>query len=146
MRDNIDVFVDNLQEQIFTETQEAFGKVGFQRWRNPLYRGPLDKADAHARLTGNCGDTMEIFLKFENDRVSAAAYLTDGCGSSTVCGSFAAEMSHGKNPDQLMEITGEAILEQIGRFPQEDRHCAFLAAETLQEALNRYMLARQRNK
>jgi nitrogen fixation NifU-like protein len=146
MRDNIDVFVDKLQEQIFTETREAFGKAGFQRWRNPLYRGPLDKADAHARLTGNCGDTMEIFLKFENDRVSDAAYLTDGCGSSTVCGSFAAEMAHGKNPDQLMEITGEAILEQIGRFPQEDRHCAFLAAETLQEALNRYMLARQRNK
>jgi nitrogen fixation NifU-like protein len=55
-------------------------------------------------------------------------------------------MAHGKNPDQLMEITGEAILETIGRFPEEDRHCAFLAAETLQEALNRYMLARQGDK
>ena len=145
MRDNIDAFVDRLQEQIFTETRHAFGEAGFQRWRNPLYRGPLAEADAHAKLTGNCGDTMEIFLKFENDRVSAAAYLTDGCGSSTVCGSFAAEMAHGKHPDELMEITGEAILETIGRFPEEDRHCAFLAAETLQEALNQYMLARQEN-
>ncbi len=88
---------------------------------------------------------MQIFLKFENDRVCDAAYLTDGCGSSTVCGSFAAEMAIGKNPDELIEITGDAILEKLGRFPEEDRHCAFLAAETLQEALNRYMAKTIRN-
>lgn len=146
MPDNIDAFVEKLQEQIFTETRQAFGEAGFERWRNPLFRGPLDQADAHAQLTGNCGDTMQIFLKFKSNRVSAAAYLTDGCGSSTVCGSFAAEMAIGKNTDELMEITGEAILGRIGRFPEEDRHCAFLAAETLQEALNQYMLAQQANK
>jgi nitrogen fixation NifU-like protein len=82
---------------------------------------------------------MEMFLKFENGRVCEAAYLTDGCGSSTVCGSFAAEMAHGRTPDELTDITGDAILARLGRFPEEDRHCAFLAAGALQEALNRYM-------
>ena len=139
MADNLDAFVENLQQRIFDETREAFGEAGFQRWRNPLYRGPLDAPDAHAQVKGNCGDTMQIFLKFENDRVCDAAYLTDGCGSSTVCGSFAAEMAIGKTADELIEITGDAILEKLGRFPEEDRHCAFLAADTLQEALNRYM-------
>jgi nitrogen fixation NifU-like protein len=105
-----------------------FGEAGFQRWRNPLYRGPLADADSHASVTGECGDTMEMFLKFENDRVCEAAYLTDGCGSSTVCGSFAAEMAHGRTPDELTDITGDAILARLGRFPEEDRHCAFLAA------------------
>lgn len=144
MPDSLDAFVASLQEQIFEETREAYGEKGFNRWRNPRYRGPMDDPDSHARVTGKCGDTMEIFLKFENDRVCNAAYLTDGCGSSTVCGSFAAEMAIGKNPDELTEITGEAILEKLGRFPEEDRHCAFLAAETLQEALNRYMTVRKK--
>lgn len=144
MADNFDAFVENLQERIFDETREAFGEAGFQRWRHPLYRGTLEAPDAHARVTGKCGDTMEIFLKFEDDRVSDAAYLTDGCGSSTVCGSFAAEMAIGKNPDELIGITGDAILKKLGRFPEEDRHCAFLAAGTLQEALNRYMIANQK--
>ncbi len=139
MGDKFDAFVENLQEQIFDETREAFGEAGFQRWRNPLYRGPMDSPDSHARVTGNCGDTMEIFLKFDNASVCDAAYLTDGCGSSTVCGSFAAEMAIGKKPDDLLQITGDAILERLGRFPEEDRHCAFLAAETLQEALSQYM-------
>ncbi len=145
MNGNVDAFVEKLQEKIFDETREAFGEEGFQRWRRPLYRGPMIEADSHARVTGQCGDTMEIFLKFNNDRVSDAAYLTNGCGSSTVCGSFAAEMALDKLPDELMEISGETILERIGRFPEDDRHCASLAAETLQEALNQYMLA-QRNK
>ncbi|MBC2744450.1 MAG: iron-sulfur cluster assembly scaffold protein [Desulfosarcina sp.] len=117
MGDSFDAFVENLQEQIFDETREAFGEAGFQRWRNPLYRGPMDAPDSHARVTGECGDTMEIFLKFENDRVCDAAYLTDGCGSSTVCGSFAAEMAIGRTPDELLEITGDAILTEIEMSP-----------------------------
>lgn len=139
MTDKFDAFVEKLQEQIFDETREAFGEAGFQRWREPLYRGPMDDADSHGRVKGDCGDTMEMFLKFEGDRVCNAAYLTDGCGSSTVCGSFAAEMAHGKNPDELTDITGDAILGKLGRFPEEDRHCAFLAAAALQEALSQYM-------
>ena len=144
MRDGIDVFIDNLQEQIFEETRKAFGEAGFERWRNPRFRGPLDEPDSHARVTGKCGDTMEMFLKFAGERVTSAAYLTDGCGSSTVCGSFAAEMAIGKTPDELTAITGEAILKKIGTFPDEDRHCAYLAAETLHEALTRYMIGRRK--
>ncbi len=140
MGDNFDAFVETLQEQIFDETKEAFGEAGFQRWRNPLYNGKLENPDAHGRITGSCGDTMEIYLKFKNDYVSEASYLTDGCGSSTVCGSFAAEMTIGKNPDELSEITGEIILQKIGKFPKEDEHCALLAAETLQEALHSYLI------
>lgn len=137
--DNFDSFVESLQEEIFEDTRKAYGEIGFQRWRNPLYHGRMDKPDAHAKVTGTCGDTMEIFLKFENNRVKDASYVTDGCGSSTVCGSFAAEMALQKNPDELTDITGEAILNKLGTFPEEDEHCAYLAAETLQAALHIYM-------
>jgi hypothetical protein len=94
----------------------------------------------------SCGDTMEVFLKFKNDRVQDASFQTDGCGNSAVCGSFAAEMAIGKTPDEMIEITGESILEFLGGFPKEDRHCAFLAAETLQEALNDYMIKQRENR
>lgn len=140
MNDDFDTFIDNLQEQIFDEAKEAFGETGFQRWRNPKYIGRMKNCDTSARITGDCGDTMEIFLKFSGDRVQSASYFTDGCASSSICGSFAAEMAIGKDPDELAEITGDAILKKIGRFPEEDKHCAFLASETLQEALRCYMI------
>ena len=146
MSDNLDDFIDGLQDQIYQETRAAYGDLAFERWQNLLYLGPMEDPDGSARITGSCGDTMEIFLKFENGRVKEATFQTDGCGTSAVCGSFAAEMAHNKNPDELVEITGDNILQLLGGFPKEDEHCAFLAAETLQEALNNYMIKQTERK
>ena len=139
MSGTVDDFVKGIQEQMDMETKEAYGAKASERWTNPFNQGILVDPDGFARVSGRCGDTMEIYLKFENDRVKEASFQTDGCGSSMVCGSFAAEMALGKNPDEIMEITGDAILEKFGSFPKEDEHCAFLAQETLHEALNDFM-------
>ena len=140
MSSELDDFVQDLQNRIYDETREAYGDVAFERWLNPLYMGSIDNPDGYGRVTGSCGDTMQIFLKFKNDRIEEASFQTDGCGSSAVCGSFAAEMALGKNPEEITEITGEKILEKLGGLPKEDEHCAFLSAETLQEALHAYMI------
>jgi nitrogen fixation NifU-like protein len=56
----------------------------------------------------------------------------------------AAEMALGRNPDELIEVTGEAIVKKLGGLPKEEEHCAFLASETLQEALHAYMVSQIR--
>ena len=142
--DRLDEFVNDLQEKIFTDAKEAYGEKGFQRWRNPRYRGRMKDSDGWAQVTGPCGDTMEIYLKFENGRVKDASYFTDGCASSALSGSFAAQLAIGKDPDELTEITGEAVLKEIGRLPESDRHCASLAAETVQEALGDYLSGKKK--
>ncbi len=144
MGDNLEHFVNSLQNEIYEDTRSLYGDRAFERWQNMRFMGSLENPQGYAKFTGPCGDTMEIFLKFRNDRVQDASFQTDGCGNSAVCGSFAAEMALGKTPDELLEITGEKIIETLGGFPEEDRHCAFLAAETLQQALHTYMM-KQRN-
>jgi len=144
MSDNLDNFVQKLQDQIFEETKKDFGEKVYKRWREPLYMGVIDEPDGHAKVKGKCGDSIEIFLKFENNRITQASFLTDGCGPSFVCGSYAAEMAIGKDPDELVGIAGEVILEKLGGLPEENEHCAFLAAESLQEALNDYMIKQAR--
>jgi len=139
MADSIDAFLDDLQKQIFDEARQAYGERGFRRWRVPRYSGRMEDSDGYACITGKCGDTMEMFLRFEENRVKDASYCTDGCASSAISGSFAAELSLGKTPDQLADITGNTVLEAIGKLPKEDRHCATLAAEALQDALISYM-------
>lgn len=132
--------VQQLQNQSFEDARTAFGEKGFDRWRNPRYHGPMMDADSHARIRGGCGDAMEIFLKFDNNRVEKASYVTDGCGSSTLCGSFTAELAHGKSPEELFDLTPGDILEAIGTFPEKDAHCAKLSILTLHEALNKYLI------
>jgi nitrogen fixation NifU-like protein len=132
--------VQQLQNQSFEDARSAFGEKGFNRWRNPQYHGLMEDADSHARIRGGCGDTMEIFLKFEDNRVQKASYVTDGCGSSALCGSFTAELAHGKSPEELFELSPDDILETIGTFPEKDGHCAKLSILTLHEALNVYLI------
>ncbi len=140
MSKDINDFIDDIQKEIFDEAKDVLGEEGFERWLNPRYRGGIKNPDAHARIKGVCGDTMEIFLKFEENHVKEASYLTDGCSSSSICGSFAAELAIGKSPDELFDVTGESILKKLGNIAKEEQHCAFLAAETLREALNDYMI------
>ena len=89
----MDVFVKDLQKQIYEETKAVYGEIFFQRWLDPFHMGSIRDADGYGRVKGPCGDTMEIFLKFEEGHAGDASYQTDGCGSSMVCGSFAAEMA-----------------------------------------------------
>jgi nitrogen fixation NifU-like protein len=140
MGDTLVDFVHEIKEQIYEETKEAYGKKAYQRWLKPLFIGSMNNPDGYAKSVGVCGDTMEIFLKFEGDRVKHALFQADGCGSSSVCASFAVEMSIGKAPGEVLGISGEVIMETLEGLPKEDEHLAFLAAETLQQALNDYMI------
>ena len=139
MTNNLDKYVKEAQAQIISELREIYSAEAIERWINPDNIGPIDNPDAYASLKGRCGDTMEIYLNFNEERVIKASYMTDGCASSNMCGSFAAAMAMGKDPDEISEVTGDSILKRMGNGPEEDRHCAFLAAATLQEALDVYM-------
>lgn len=135
----LDDFIDQLQEEIFDEARQALGEKGFDRWRNPRFQGKMENPDGWSHVTGSCGDTMEIYLKFKNGRVHKASYFTTGCASSQICGSFAAQLTFGKKPEQVADITAEDVQNAVGQLPEEDRHCTTLAAGALQEALNNYM-------
>ena len=131
---------EDINEKNPKDTEDAQRQMAFYKWLHALQWKNNGNPDAHACLTGKCGETIEIFLNFNGVRVKEAAYLTNGCISSKVCAALAAHMARGKTPDEITVITAQSILEQLGEFPKGEEHCAFLAAETLQEALHRYML------
>ena len=105
-------------------------------WLTPHIRTP----DGKARITGRCGDTMEIALKFNRDKVVNSASWTDGCAYSLNCVCAAAELAKGKTPDEILDIDANLIQKAIGGLPKDQMHCAELAAEILQAALEDFML------
>ena len=138
MADKLDNFLKELQDEIYDDTVKDYGQKAFERWLNPSYMHVMENPDGYASITGPCGDTMKIFLKFEEGRIKDASFQTDGCGTSMICGSVAAELAFGKEPDEVKKITDGTILDTIGGLPEGDEHCALLAANTLKEAVNDY--------
>lgn len=74
MVDDLDIFTQQLQSDIYEETRADWGDDAFQRWMSPLNIGILDDADGKAALRGICGDKISICLKFEDDRVVRAVH------------------------------------------------------------------------
>ena len=139
MSKSLDEYVDTLQDEINQEVIATYGEKVYERWRNPKYGGRMESPTGHGRVTGSCGDTMEIYLCLEGDVVSDASFTTDGCGCSAVCASVACELAIKKDVHLVADVTGDEILEVLGGLPEDDVHCAFLAAQTLQSALDACM-------
>lgn len=146
MASDLDEFVTMLQDRIFQETRQAYGEKVFERWVKPRFMGRINDPDGCSKIRGACGDGMEFFLSFDGECVRDASFMTDGCGSTTACGSAAAEMARGKTPEELLDITAEAIESFLGGLPEAERHCALLASTALQEALHDYMVKKTKGR
>jgi len=125
------------EETIFPTTDQASSEVD-SRYENPRNYGPMSSCDGHAQITGPCGDTMELWLKIDGDRIAKSSFTTTGCGPSRASGSMATELAVGKTLDAVASIDQAAILKALGGLPEESRHCALLAANTLAAAAEGY--------
>ncbi len=140
MQDTLDEFAEDLQEVIIRDARAYYTDKVVDLWLNPQNMGPLERPDGYARINGPCGDTMEIFLQIAGDRVAKATFTTDGCGPSMAAGSMATQLAIGKTLDEARIITQEMILNALGGLPEESKHCALLAANTLASAIASYEL------
>ncbi len=106
----------------------------------------MTDADSSARITGRCGETMEMYLRVREDRVTEATFFTNGCQFSILCGCAAAKLAENRTLEEAAEIEGETIISVLKHVPQEEAHCADLAAETLRAAVHEWMLQWRMNR
>jgi len=134
---------DELQELITADMRKTYTEATIDHALNPRNLGDMEDADGFGKVTGPCGDTMEIWLKIKNAILAEATFLTDGCGTSIAAGSMLTELARGKSISEALKITQQDVLDALGGLPQESVHCAFLAANTLREALKDYFALKE---
>lgn len=131
--------LDELLKLIQAEMLKTYTETVVDHATNPRNVGALENPDGHARITGPCGDTMEIWIRVGEGKISQASFWTDGCGPTIACGSMATEMAKGKTPGEALAISQAKILEAFGGLPEESVHCALLASNSLKAAVNDYL-------
>lgn len=108
----------------------------------PANFGPLRDFNAHARIAGSCGDTMEFWLRLEGVRILRASFTSDGCATSIASGSMAAHLCQSKALGEMRSLRAIEILEALGiadvEAGEEAHHCADLALSVLAKALGEY--------
>ncbi len=109
--------------------QMAFGYDRRERLQNP---------DGYGRRTGECGDTVEMFLCIKNDRIQSVSFDTNGCINTNACANTVSHLAEGKTIDEGWEITPDNVIEFIETLPEENYHCAELAVRAFYTALTKY--------
>lgn len=106
---------------------------------NPVIENP----DGIAKVVGNCGDTMEIGLKFKDGRVENTHHWSNGCSFSKNCVQTAANLARAKTIEELKQINMVSIMDEVGQLPETHLHCAQLAEITLQRSVENYLESSQ---
>jgi len=130
---------EQLQELVIDEMRENYSEIVVDHVMNPRNVGYMDNASGFARISGPCGDTMEIWLKVRDATITESTFMTDGCGTTIAAGSIVTELAKGKTVIQAQKISQQDVLSALGGLPEESQHCALLAANTLREAIKDYL-------
>ncbi len=129
-----DVF-DDLEGMVVEEAKQKYSATVIDHFLNPRNTGIPESFDCYTYMSGICGDTIGIYVGFNNDRIARLGFVTNGCGPTVACSSAVTCMVEGATLEEAMSITGKQLIEYLGGLPIENTHCADLAVNTLRGAL-----------
>ena len=101
-------------------------------------REVIKQPDGYGRRSGNCGDTVEMYLSIRNGCIHSVSFETNGCLSTSACANTVAELTEGKEVEAGWEITPEDVIDYLETLPPENHHCAELAVGAFYLALTNY--------
>lgn len=92
----------------------------------------------YGKRTGECGDTIEMYLQISNGAITQASFDSNGCLNTMACANTVIHMAEGKTVDDAWEIAVEDVIDYLETLPEDGEHCAQLAVGALYKALADY--------
>jgi len=112
----------------------------FQESRHPHNMRRMDQPDTFGVVCGECGDSIEMYLRLEGASIREATFVTDGQEAIIACGSQLTRMVEGLTLDAASGITAEILIAALGGLPAPKHHCARLTVNALQEAISSWRI------
>ena len=110
--------------------------------RNPINYGKIEDHDVTFHDSNPlCGDSIDIDMKIDNDKISDIKFHGKGCAICMACSSVLTEITKGKNIDEVRNISKNDVLGELGlEHLQAVRiKCALLSLKVLKSALYSYL-------
>ncbi len=104
-------------------------------YNSPRNFGPMVVADAEVTLANlSCGDTITIFVKEKQGKLTDISFQGEGCAVAIACASMLTEIASGMSLVDAEKLDLDTFLESIGlEFTISRLKCAGLGLEALKE-------------
>ncbi len=122
------------------EVRSMYSDKVMEHFMNPRNVGEIENPDGIGHV-GNpvCGDIMVLYIKVDDSIIVDAKFKTFGCGAAIATSSMVTEMVKGRNIDEALEISNQAVAEALDGLPLIKMHCSALAEEALKSAIEDYL-------
>lgn len=134
--------IERIRRRVIAEAEQKFADETFQHLRCSQNNARMSNADAATCMTSESGSSMEIYLKFRNNYVEEATYLTDADARVRFCASCVTDLAIGKTCSQIMKLSISDVLKRVGRSGMDAEKCVLFALSTLQKAAREYRLSK----
>ena len=101
-------------------------------------RKRIENPDAYGKNTGDCGDTIEMFLLIRKGCLQSISFMTNGCINTNACFNTTAYLAEGKSVETVWDISPANVIDYLKTLPPQNYHCAELAVVALYQALSNY--------
>ncbi len=126
-------------KEFILNMQGKYSEIVIDHAKNPRNVGNITGCDGFGQCTGECDDTLGIWLSVKDNRITKATFWTDGCGASIACGSIVTVLATDRMVEEARSIDRDTILNALGGLPEDHVHCAVLASDTLHDAIEDYI-------
>lgn len=110
--------------------------------RNPVNYGKIEDHDVTFHDSNPlCGDSIDIDMKIDDNKVSDIKFHGKGCAICMACSSVLTEIAKGKSIDEVKNITKKDVLSELGleNLQAVRIKCALLSLKVLKYALYSYL-------
>jgi len=98
-------------------------------------RRAVEHPDGFGKKTGECGDTVSVYLSLDDGVIREVNYELDGCLNTNACCNALAALAEGKRVEESWEITPQDLIAMLETLPADHHHCAELTVGTFYLAL-----------
>jgi nitrogen fixation NifU-like protein len=118
-------------------TEGVYKELVLDHYRHPRNYGDLPDANARAKDSNVlCGDTIEMQLRLNRDRIEDVRFRGQGCAISIASASMLTELSKGKPISEIKKLGKKEIIKLLGADPGLTRmECALLGLKVLKMAI-----------
>lgn len=100
--------------------------------------GELEKPDGYGKRTGDCGDTIVMYLSVQAGQIRMVTFRVEGCANTVACGNTVSFLMEGRTLTDGWRLTPENVADYLESLPPDHFHCAELAVGAFYKALTDY--------
>lgn len=110
-----------------------------EHFKDPHNVGEMENPDGYAEVgSSECGDTMKMYIKVDDNKISDIKYKTYGCCAAIASSSIATDMALGKTLEEAEAMSKSDIVEELGGLPEKKIHCSLLVEDAIKAAIKDY--------